>query len=115
MSYTIILFTVIFMSSTEIKLMSEVVDLNHKKTISFEQFEFENSPTGFQEMEKKTNVLKSKLNLPSSDCLFNLNLENQGFIQKTTMPISNLKIDPKKITKDPNQLSVLCREYYAKF
>jgi hypothetical protein len=110
MSTIVWIFTVVVLSPQKIVMLAERVDYENQAAHDIREYNFENSEAGFREIEKTMDKIKKKNNDPGTDCVFNLNNENKGFIRVGMFPKSIFKDHKSPESQTPRQLSEFCRK-----
>lgn len=115
MSEFLLVMTIVIQSPQTIHLSIEKVSLTQKKTIASAQYEYANTQEGFSRLQADSEGLQAAQNLPSADCVFNLNKEKTGFLNNSNVPPSSVKGTAEPIPSAVRQLADICRKEKARF
>ncbi|WP_411822142.1 hypothetical protein [Leptospira sp. 'Mane'] len=80
MSEYLIIFTILILSHSDLKLLYEKVNVKTKTSLERKEFSFPNTQNGFVSLTKKTEELKQ--NEPTRECLYNVSEDGGGFLGK---------------------------------
>ncbi|TGL80883.1 hypothetical protein [Leptospira yasudae] len=110
MSEILVIITLLILSPTELKLISERVNVVSGRSEGKSEFVFENTKGGFSSASDKIRSLKG--NEPSRECLINLSEKDGGFYG---LPIKN---SPKNLGETKGlthmELAELCKKAVLK-
>ncbi|MBM9578170.1 hypothetical protein JWG45_13515 [Leptospira sp. 201903070] len=107
---SIFIFTILILSETELKLISEQIDTNSTKSEGKLEYTFENTKEGAQFLSQKMKELRGSF--PSDECIVNLSRSDEGHYDKW------VRDTPKHFGDIGNlnhlQLADLCKKAHRK-